>query len=124
MKQPYLSKPLAFPDCQSLDELFTEIQPWESSKPFGYNPFKKGCANRFAYCAVSLPRNFNSKRVRVSEKVTEFIRQNMLKVDHDTISFEVVYRDDNTVLVLVRYNVILGERWLALIPVKKVRLVA
>jgi hypothetical protein len=40
----------------------------------------------------------------------------MLQIDHDTIYFEIVERQDNTALIVAKYNAIIGGRWLAVIP--------
>ena len=48
--------------------------------------------------------------------LVEWIGQNMLPVNHDTIGFGATERKDGSVLVTARYNLILGSRWLTELP--------
>jgi hypothetical protein len=54
-------------------------------------------------------------RVLPNKAVTEFILENTIWPDYDSIYFELTQRDDG-VLVASKNNAILASRWLALLP--------
>jgi len=59
--------------------------------------------------------------VRPNARVMEYISQNMLPLKNDTLYFEAVETEGGRWLILVRYNVILGSRWLALLSAEAMR---
>lgn len=63
--------------------------------------------------------------VRASEQLSQFIRENSIYGDEPDLDrshyLEVVFRDDGTALVVLKYQQILGSRWLCTVPQDTVR---
>jgi hypothetical protein len=113
-------KPIYFLDADHFSELFDEWRWWTEDRSGSYAPIsiEKPHARGMEigdYCyGLNTPLE-NSLHVRPNEKLIEFISDNMFPIDHDRIYFEIVARVDG-VLVMAKYNKILGSRWLALLP--------
>lgn len=103
------AKRIAFPDVTSFAELFVadanakplEI-PGRESQTIG---------NYFTIHETANP--YRSLRVRANEKLAEFIMVHTIHIEHDEFYFEAIVYDDGTALLIVKYNRILGDRWLA-----------
>ncbi len=119
----YTSKPLAFPDAKSFDELFTSYAPWNSAlsrRPTrqaieGIKMGKHGMIGPY----LSM-RGGNSLAVKPNAAVIDFVKNNMLPIVEDHIHFEIIDRGEGESLVTASYNKIIGSRWLALIKTSTV----
>jgi len=123
-------KEIAFPDVKSFGELFPvakehdttpcpPIHVYETDEvEYGYNRRReyKGRCRLSSGCSVRRPDAWQFLQVEPREGLVEWIAENMLLADLDTISFEAVVRDDGTALLLASYSQIIGSRWLALVP--------
>lgn len=58
---------------------------------------------------------FKTCHAKPTDAVIKYLREAMLAIPNDTISFRLTMRDDGSVLVSARYSTILGSRWLAII---------
>jgi hypothetical protein len=72
------------------------------------------------YCHGRGPNGeFFSLYVRPTDELVAWIKANMLPLSRDTIGFEIVVRrsetDDHEALIIAHNNLIIGNRWLALI---------
>lgn len=96
-----LGKPLAFETVESFETLFPHHEPFKLDGPGRYLHFRKGQA---------------SMRVRASEEVEQYIRTQMMSIVSDShIHFEVIDHENGWSLVVVSYNIIIGNRYLAYI---------
>jgi hypothetical protein len=135
----YLAKPLAFPDATKFSELFVAHSfdkngldgPGIGNKYQGdswtiddYNMVtgrtRKETIKIGPYCHGRGPSGeFFSLYVRPTDEVVAYIKAHMLGLARDTIGFEIVVRrsetDDYEALVIAHNNLIIGNRWLALI---------
>lgn len=97
----YTAKPLAFPCAKKLSELFSDIS---AEKAVG-----------LTYCVVRSPGRV-SAWVRPLPCVTAFIGGSMRPILDGHMHFQFVERDDDTCLVTIDWDHIIGSRWLALVP--------
>jgi hypothetical protein len=98
-----------------LEDLFTDFM-WRrpgdittaTRKPDSFHSIMDGGTVRSPfYCFSGRP----------TQQVIDYICDAMLKIDYDTIRFEIVVRDDGSALVSANYDHILGSLWLAFIDV-------
>ncbi len=123
---------IAFPEIKTFSELFPEAQNHDVSggkmcpalheyetdeveyTGKSRREFKGRCVLSSS-CSVRRPDAWQFLQVKPRDGMVEWIEKNMLLLDCDTISFEVVVRDDGTALLLAHYSQIIGSRWLALV---------
>lgn len=105
---------LAMPD-RTFAELFTEVRPWVQRQD-GHADDVEPDTDIGHYLAVSGKGGHRGFWVKPAPFLVAWIEANMLRIDNDRKYFEVVIRDDDTALVLVKYNVILGSRWMTIVP--------
>ena len=117
----YTSRPLAFPDCKSLDKLFEVIETKERApEALTIRVHDEGRTHKVPvgpYCTVNRVGGYASVYVRPTPAVMKHIEGRMILSAHESVHFKMVFRDDGTVLVLAENNLIIGSTWLALLPV-------
>lgn len=114
----YTSKPLELPAVNTFAELFEHAEEWglkpgqkDTRTPANINSKKVG-----PFCCVSgHPTGYQSLWVKPTPAVLDVVR-NMWRIVGGTVYFECVVRDDGSCLVIVKWDQILGSRYLALIP--------
>lgn len=111
--------PLSFPNCKDFSELFEVID--EPRKYLNRGPNRYELAAPHTSSVVSSYMSTTGGRtgrysinVKPSEAVMEAIEKRMLPMDGGYY-FNACFRDDGTVLLVVKYQVIIGSRWLALV---------
>jgi len=112
-----LGKPLAFPKCERLADLFDKIGPYDKDAKSTQRVHSMTLG---PYCVVS-DGGYRSAGVHATDAVVAFCNESMIDIDRDSLYFEIVVRDDDSALVLVKHNQILGSRWLAILPATAVR---
>ena len=102
-----LPKPIAFPDA-TFTKLFPALTENSIARP---HPPRATISNWLHL------RDFpvTSCRVELADWLVDWIRDNMLPVDYDTIYFTATNRGDGWTLISAQYNQIIGSRWLALV---------
>jgi len=137
MNQPVKTasgKFIYFPEIKSFDGLFdawhwyeTKNGRVESSRfppiKIGQSDLRGNAATIDDYCAALNTSLENSLHVKPNEKLVEFIKKSMFLDSRDSIYFEIVERDDE-LLVLAKNNVIIGSRWLTLLPKSELKKIA
>lgn len=111
-----MRKEIYFPDVKRLDDLFSEVKPY-AGKSRVIKTLTDGlddCVVR-SYCTVTGVNGRGALDVTPTKKVLDFIEQNMFRI-YPGMYFEMVQRDNGETLVMVKYDSIIGSRWLALIP--------
>ena len=96
------------PEIDSFSELFTKSDE-EKTIPFGVSSIGN---------TVSVSGNerlYNYGYFDPSEKLIKAVKENMLAIDYDRISFDIIVYNDMTALVVAHYSQILGSRWICLI---------
>lgn len=118
------ARPLAFPEAQSFWDIFEAAGPYRNTDPAKAHltpaewPLIR-TANGFvvgSYLSISgyhVP--YSSLRVRPRPEVVEYIKANMLPIEHDRIFFKATVRASGEVLLTADYNSIIGSRWLAVV---------
>lgn len=118
-------QPVAFPEAKRFSDLFVRATahkapdapapvPWTFTDNWGRRPVQR-TIDIGPYCSMRTPEGFDALSVEPTQAVVDFIKVAMLPTAHDTIGFEIVFRDDGTALVLARNNQIIASRWLAYI---------
>jgi hypothetical protein len=113
-------KQIYFLDVDHFSELFDEWRWYTDDKSGKYPPISieqphaKGMEIGDYCYALNSPLE-ESLHVRPNDRLINFIKVSMVPIDYDQIYFEIVARVDG-VLVIAKYNKILGSRWLALLP--------
>lgn len=114
------SKPIHFPAATTLSDLFEsfEIRPAaESSKTVFIGDdwlLDHGGSIRGV-------GGFRCFHATPKQEIVEWVKSNMLRVEYDTIYFEITIRSDGTALICAKYNQIIGDRYLAVIDADYVR---
>ena len=108
--------------------LFTSWKPWDRADEPGpvaevpsWDSDQRGrrgytCALS-RYCSVGGKRHHQSLNVEPSPRVVDYFKANVLAVPSDTLSFQVVIRDNGTALILMQHSQIIGSHWLDIVPV-------
>jgi hypothetical protein len=103
-------KTVAFPEVSKFSDLFGNIEP-KQNREF---------ADKAVISNWLLYSDHHSEYRAPTEKTLEYVRNNMLPVDYDSIYFRVIDRGDNETLIVAQYNQIIGSRWLAFIKTDSV----
>lgn len=127
----YIKSKCYLQDIESLSDLFTESptgesQYWQgdnvrSTFPYRKNPTIPVVGSYLTVrgeCPTSGDHLCHSKTVVPTERTRKFIQQNMLPIESDSIYFQAISREDG-ILIVAKYNQILGSRNLALVPHSK-----
>lgn len=111
-----MRKEIYFPEAKRLSDLFSEVKPYlgQSRVIKTLTDGMDECRVR-SYCTVTGANGRGSLDVTPTKKVLDFIEQNMFVIDPG-VHFEMVQRDNGETLVMVKYDSIIGSRWLAVIP--------
>lgn len=112
-----MHKPLLFPEVKKLHELFSVDRGIPLYGRTGgsriWRAYQVGCFQFSSYCAVSGMDSHRSIAVKPHASVLEKIADHL--VVSGSLYFEIVRRDRTEALVVVRYNHIIGDSWLAII---------
>jgi len=100
---------------RSFEDLFTEIHPWDAKRD-GHPDDVEPDTDIGHYLTVGGAGGHRSFWARPAPSLVKWVMDNMLHLDNDRKFFEVVVREDGSALILVKYNQILGSRWLTIVP--------
>lgn len=118
-----VGKQIYFPDVEKFSDLFDDWRLWEHGRSEGFDriPIK---VRQSAYqpegsfigefCSVACS-GLGNLHVKPGKRLIDFILKQMVIPNYDVIDFELIDRTDG-MLVLAKNNVIIGSRWLALLP--------
>ena len=121
MEMPQLKMPGA-----GFAGLFTSWNPWDSADEPGpvaevpsWDSDQRGrrgytCALS-RYCSVGGKRHHPSLNVEPSPRVVDSFKANVLAVPSDTLSFQIVVRDNGTALITMQHSQIIGSHWLDIV---------
>ena len=127
----FLIQNIAFPEAWKMSDLFLEIKPWPQTgfvpeiykdiwvKDEGILLWKR--EGKRSHLSPYMTRSeWNGGRHEsafavVKPEVVEFIRANMIFIEHDSIYFSAVVRKDNQVNISAIYNQIIGSRCLGIV---------
>lgn len=132
-KVPYYSKQLGFPEVRDFRQLFTHVEPFvyssgrDTSKVQeqerrlgvrirGERDARDGCGYMVLgpYMSIDGPGGRRrSLAVKPAQNLVDWITVTMIFIDCDRLYFDVVVRDRGNALVTVKYNRIIGSRWIA-----------
>lgn len=133
-----MGKPVVFPDIRHFVEVLGPSRPYdvssgmrapalehwpapEAHKDDGITRLSSGCAVRYASDTEGDDKGEDHwLTVDPPNSVIEWVGENMLLMDRDTLNFSVVMRRGGTALILVSYNIILGSKWLAIVDARTV----
>lgn len=126
---------IAFPKARKLADLFTSIESydkvgetgsahvWKTDEvEYGLNTRReyKGRSVLSKFCSVRTDGDWESLSITASPELIEWLADNMLLMDRDSISFEIVDHRNGTGLLVAKNSIILGSRWLAIIDMGSV----
>lgn len=109
IREKFGKKTIHHKDISTFDEVFQSFTFDTNAK------LPQVASNVGTFCTVSVPGQRFSLRVIPSDAIKTTVTESMLKLDNDTIYFKIIGYDDGTALVTADYNIILGDRWLAVI---------
>jgi hypothetical protein len=109
-------KQIQFPTVKTIRELFEVLPKTSTLTGIRMNRPSPGNMIIGTYCGVRGLGNIYSLKVRPTQMVLDFINADMISVEYDELSFEIVMRTGGEALVVVSHSKIIGSRWLALIP--------
>ena len=109
-----LPRPVAFPYIRTFAELFPVLTDRRQAHAFGNS------SEISNWVQIREPAKYSHTRAMLPQWLIDWLQENMLAVDHDSIYFQVIVRDDQHALVTAQYNQIIGSRWLALIDTNSV----
>lgn len=114
-----------FMDAEKFSDLFEEWRWWEND---GAVLAKSGAmypeipvpnsdhATISSYCSTHRTGLSDSLHVKPKQEVIDFLFRSMIFPDYDSVYFELVLQSGGTLLVSAKNNVIIGSRWLAMMP--------
>ncbi len=106
----YTPYPIHFPNVKSFGELFDSI------RDYNYPQDKRETGEIFVSFSSS-GEHRKAKYGLLKKEFTDFIKSSMQSIVNDPDIFvNVVERDDDTALITFSYNIILGSRWVAIVP--------
>jgi len=116
-------KPIYLPEVTDCAELFAEMQPWNIMNPGEKAPLLPTVIHEEhsrmeigPFVSIrgrgdtSFPRQ--TMAVRPSERLLAWVHENVLLVDRDRTSFEILVQEDGDCLVIVNHGQIIGSYWL------------
>lgn len=115
--EEYYIKRLAFPKLNDFNDLFEVVKKdynWAEASGERHRSYYLSCSNFKQYCTCY---------VKPKQAILDHIKEDMIS-DCGGIYFELVYHDDDDVLVIAKYQSIIGSRWLASINFKSIPKVA
>ena len=65
-------------------------------------------------------RNCKFYTAELTDELINFVKDNMLAIDNDQISFELFIYPDNTAMLIASYSQIIGNRWIAMIDINSI----
>jgi len=93
-KQPNLYKPIPF----QLSQISSYLQIMNRKCQYSFEVFE----------------------VMPTDKLIDFVKENMLAIDYDSIYFEIICYENNTAMLIAKYNQIIGSRWIAMIDINSI----
>jgi hypothetical protein len=108
-----------FPEATSLSDLFDEVTPRKATDPPKTECFEGTTATLCLGASLREPGGYRFFHVRPKAAVKAFIAERMLLSDYEQIYFEFVHTANDQLLVVAKYNQIIGSRWLALLPLSE-----
>lgn len=121
-KAAFSASPLHMPEVKTLAELFEIAEAFETDSRT-MKVLNKGRAATTSrgqkigpYCMVTgHPTGHQSLWVRPTAMLIEFVEKTMMPIVEGSVFFDLVWHGDE-VLVIVKYDQIIGSRWLTKIP--------
>ena len=119
---PLFTEKLLIKDTLQFSEFFSEYKPYDKiSKEFKAIPFGKkatiGCYLEVSKAQTAFRQFFN---VKPTDRLIELVNGNMISIDYDQIYFTIMLYPDNTAMLIMRYNQIIGSRWIAMIDINSI----
>lgn len=114
-------KELAFPNVKRLSGLFSSLTFYdcrvERSRSHKLKKRIHTGPEISTFCQITGPgiEGYHTADAVPNVVLDKYIAENMLTIDGG-VFFEIVCRKDGTALVIVKYNAIIGDRWLAEVP--------
>lgn len=102
--------------CQFVD-FFSEYKPYDKiSKEFKAIPFgDKATIGKYLEVCKTQTAFRQFFNVEPTDRLIELVNGNMLSIDYDQIYFTIMIYPDSTAMLIMRYNQIIGSRWIAMI---------
>jgi hypothetical protein len=116
-------KSIYLPEVTDCAELFAEMQPWNIMNPGEKAPLpstvirqEHGAMEIGPFVSVrgrgdmSFPRQ--TMAIKPSDRLLTWVRENVVLVDNDRMTFEILVQEDGDCLVIVNHSQIIGGYWL------------
>lgn len=108
--------PMYLPDAKKLSDLFPHIEPYDAGKKAGR--WDTDGNRGLIFCNVS--GGGKSFLVQPSAEVVKVVTNALKIVFDENIYFTIVIRDNGTALITAQYNLIIGSRWLVVLPLTEI----
>jgi len=107
---------VAFPEFDSFHQVFDSFEPIEDLHSYKSQVVKtwidgKNNTTLTSFCSC----RSGSLDVVPNQKVIDYIEDSIVFTNDYRLSFDIVKRDDGTSLIMVKYDRILVNRWLAIV---------
>jgi hypothetical protein len=89
----------------------------ENYKPIYYKGLCVSNYLQMRYMDDSIPHH--SFAIEPTSELLDLM-DDMLRIDKDSIYFELIVYTDNTAMLIAKYNLIIGSRWIAMIDVDSI----
>ena len=119
---PLFTERLLIKDVCQFSDFFSDCKPYDKdSKEFKPIPFgEKATIGNYLEVDKAQTAYRYSYNVKPTDKLIELVNKNMISIDYDQIYFTIMLYPDNTVLLIMRYNQIIGSRWVASININSI----
>lgn len=119
---PLFNQKLLIKDTLQFFVFFSEYKPYEKdSKAFKPIPFgdKATIGNylEISKAQTAFRQFFN---VKPTDRLIEIVNQHMISIDYDQIYFVIMIYPDNTAMLIMKYNQIIGPRRIAMIDINSI----
>lgn len=109
MKTEHNGRAIAFPNNTLFADLF------EQTDNFNLELDKTAHNVLSDYCSIDNQGEHYSVKVKPHQHIIDFVKNNMIAVDYDSIYFKIIVHDNGWALVTAQYSQILGSHYLAYI---------
>lgn len=103
--------PMLMPHVETLDGIFSVIEPWEGNESRGCEHPRWG-----TYCYVrTRDDSHKAYYVNPTQETIDCLEANTISISNDKGHFIITQRDDGTSLISWSYGLIIGSKWLTMI---------
>jgi hypothetical protein len=121
-----LMKDVLFPEARALTDIFDaatvikDLATYKSTTAYEWALEPKGVCKLSSFCSVDFGDQYMGFDVKANRLVVDTVGQHMLLSDGYVLNFSIVVRENGIGLITIKYDRILGDRWVAFIDAQTI----